>query len=119
MSKTKSEPETAPQEKAGSDCHARLVSRWVDTARSVEDQFGLLDKTLPCHPESPFRSAVWGMFDAYTQTLAKILGDENGWLEWFAFECDFGKDAKEVQFSDGETLLVVGASDLLAVMRGK
>ena len=117
MSKTKSKPENAAQEKAGGDCHARLVSRWVDTARGVEDQFGLLDKTLPSHPESPFKSAMWGMFDAYTQTLAEILGDQDGWLEWFAWECDFGKAPKEMQFSDGETLLVVGVSDLLSAIR--
>ena len=112
-----SKPKTAPQEEAGGDCYARLVSRWVDTARRVEDQFGLLDQALPSHPESPFKAAMWGMFDAYTQTLAEILGDKDGWLEWFAWECDFGKSPKEMQFSDGETLLVVGVSDLLASIR--
>jgi hypothetical protein len=117
MIKTKSKPDPAPQEKAGGDCHARLIEHWVQTARRVEDQFGLLDKTLPSHPESPFKSAMWGMFDAYTQTLAEILGDEDGWLEWFAWECDFGRKPMEMQFSDGETLLVVGASDLLAAIR--
>jgi hypothetical protein len=95
----------------------RLLSRWIETARRVEEQFGLLDKTLPSHPESPFKSAMWEMYDAYTETLAEILGDKDGWLEWFAWDCDFGKAPKEIQFSDGETLLVVGVSDLLDAIR--
>ena len=60
---------------------------------------------------------MWGMFDAYTKTLAEIIGDKDGWLEWFAWECDFGKAAKEMHFSDGEILLVVGVSDLLAAIQ--
>jgi hypothetical protein len=61
------------------------------------------------------------MFGEYTRTLAAQLSDDTedarGWLEWFAWECDFGRKPMEMVFADGETLMVVGASDLLAAIR--
>ena len=99
----------------------QLVSRWVDTAIRVQDTFGKIEKAFMASPENEIRSAIWDMFGEYTQTLAAQLSDDTddarGWLEWFAWECDFGRKPMEMVFADGETLMVVGASDLLAAIR--
>ena len=100
---------------------ARLVERWVETAIRVQDTFGKIENAFMASPENKIRSAIWDMFGEYTRTLAAQLSDDaedaRGWLEWFAWECDFGRKPMEMVFSDGETLLVVGASDLLAAIR--
>lgn len=99
----------------------RLVSRWVDTAIRVQETFGKIENAFMASPENEIRSAIWDMFGEYTRTLAAQLSDDaedaRGWLEWFAWECDFGRKPMEMVFADGETLMVVGASDLLAAIR--
>jgi hypothetical protein len=97
-----------------------LLERWIQTARRLDDTYGKLEKAFMASPENEIRGAVWGMFDQYTDVLAELLSDDPEdaleWLEWFAWECDFGRNPKEMEFSDGETLMVVGASDLLAAI---
>jgi hypothetical protein len=99
----------------------RLVSRWVDTAIRVQDTFGKIENAFMASPENEIRSAIWDMFGEYTRTLAAQLSDDaedaRGWLEWFAWECDFGRKPMEMVFADGEKLMVVGAADLLAAIR--
>ena len=99
----------------------RLVERWVETAIRVQDTFGKIENAFMASPENEIRSAIWDMFGEYTRTLAAQLSedaeDARGWLEWFAWECDFGRKPMEMVFANGETLLVVGASDLLAAIR--
>ena len=102
----------------------RLVSRWVDTAIRVQDTFGKIENAFMASPENEIRAAIWDMFGEYTRTLAAQLSDDaedaedaRGWLEWFAWECDFGRKPMEMVFADGENLMVVDASDLLAAIR--
>jgi hypothetical protein len=101
--------------------HQPLVERWIETARRVDETFGRIEAAFMANPENEIRSAIWSMFGEYTRTLAAIISDDaenaRGWLEWFAWECDFGRKPMEMVFSDGETLLVVGASDLLAAIQ--
>jgi hypothetical protein len=100
---------------------ARLVERWLETAIRVQNTFGKIENAFMASPENEIRSAIWAMFGEYTRTLAAQLSDDaedaRGWLEWFAWECDFGRKPMEMVFANGETLLVVGASDLLAAIR--
>jgi hypothetical protein len=97
-----------------------LLERWIETARRVDDSYGKIEDVFMASPENKIRSAIWGMFGEYTKVLAELISDDpedaQGWLEWFAWECDFGRKPKEMQFSDGESLLVVGASDLLSAI---
>jgi len=99
----------------------RLVSSWVDTAIRVQDTFGKIEDAFMASPENEIRSSIWGMFGEYTKTLAAQLSDDaedaSGWLEWFAWECDFGRKPMEMVFADGEKLMVNGVSDLIAAIR--
>lgn len=97
-----------------------LIERWIQSALRLDDTYGKLERAFMASPENEIRGAVWGMFDEYTQTLAELLSDDPAdaqeWLEWYAWECDFGRKPKKMEFSDGEALLVVGPSDLLAAI---
>jgi hypothetical protein len=94
-----------------------LIERWIQSAARVQDTLGKVENAFGASPENKVSSAVWRMFDEYTRTLAAQLGDDAvGWLDWFAWECDFGREPKHMTFADGEELLVVSASDLLAAI---
>jgi len=88
------------------------LERWVKVGTVVRDTLGKIEDAFMASPENSVSSAVWGMFSEYTRNLATQLGDDGKWLDWFAWECDFGRNPKEVVFADGERLLVIGASDL-------
>lgn len=94
-----------------------LVEQWQATAKEMSKQFDALSNVLGGDPGSPLQTAVWGMFSEYTKALAALVGDEEEWLEWYAWECDFGAKPQKMHFSDGETLLVAGPSDLLAAIQ--
>jgi hypothetical protein len=97
-----------------------LIQKWIDAAIRVQDTFGKIENAFMASPENEIGSAIWDMFSEYTRTLAAQLSDDaedaRGWLEWFAWECDFGRKPMEMVFANGEVLLVVGASDLLAAI---
>jgi hypothetical protein len=97
-----------------------LIQKWIDAAIRVQDTFGKIENAFMASPENEIRSSIWSMFSEYTRVLAEQLSEDDaedarGWLEWFAWECDFGRKPK-MAFVNGEALLVVGASDLLAAI---
>ena len=94
-----------------------LIDKWIKAGVRMSDAIENVCDVMMIQPESPIHSEPWHLFDAYTNALAEIIGDdESEWLEWFAFECKFGLDAKVMKFANGEELLVVGASDLYAAI---
>lgn len=90
-----------------------LLESWKREAEELHRVQKLLSDVTGSCPDSLLNAATWGMFSGYTKALAAMIDDTDGWLEWFAWECDFGNSAKEMQFSDGEKLFVVGIEDLL------
>ena len=113
-------PETAATAAEEAEDLVPLLERWIQTARRLDDTYGKLEKAFMASPENEIRTAIWGMFHEYINVLAELLSDDpqdaQQWLEWFAWECDFGRNPKEMEFSDGESLMVVGPSDLLAAI---
>jgi hypothetical protein len=56
-------------------------------------------------------------YAAYTNAVSLLVGDEGDWLNWFAWENDFGKKELQVGFSDGHKLAVKAVEDLLFVIK--
>ena len=46
-------------------------------------------------PESPVNEALDGLIQALTEATAKLVGDKDGWLDWYANENDFGRKGLE------------------------
>lgn len=97
--------------------HDVLLQKWLDNSISVYDEIEKLDSILMSSPDSPLKQAIWEMHAGYTKAVSKIIGDKDEWLNWFAWECDFGRDPKVIAFSDGETLVVCGIADLLDAIK--
>ena len=99
----------------------RHIENWIASARRIEATFGKIEQAFMAAPENEIRSAIWGMFARYTQTLAAIIESERddveNWLEWFAWETDFGSKQMEMIFSSGKSQTVTTAAQLLAAIR--
>lgn len=78
----------------------------------------LIDPVTAClglSAESPIHQAVWTLQDAYTNAVGKLVGDEGRWLNWFAYENDFGRKAMEAGVK-GDMRPIKDLDDLLWVM---
>ena len=96
--------------------YGNKLDLWQEAARELEAQFDKIDEVLPTPPDTSFKSAAWEMFDVYTDALAELVGDTGEWLSWYAWECEFGRNAEEWEFPDGWKIMVVGPSDLLSAI---
>ena len=68
-----------------------FLQRWQDSYNNLEAAYEPLTKAFGATYEGELPDAVWGMFDAYTELLAGILGDTQDWLQWYCFETEMGK----------------------------
>jgi hypothetical protein len=100
----------------------RHIENWIASARRIEDTFGKIEQAFMAAPENEIRSAIWGMFARYTDTLADLIGSERddvqNWLDWFAWETDFGKKPLQMFFASGKSQTVTTAAQLLAAIQG-
>ena len=94
-----------------------LLQRWQDSYNSLEAAYEPLTKAFGATYEGELPDAVWGMFDAYTNTLAHALGDTEDWLGWYCFETDMGKKDMRVFIPEvWDNAPVKNVSDLYTVI---
>ena len=62
--------------------------------REFSDEFDAAREPLLLAPESPLVEPMWRTQSVLIDTLEKLVGDEYGNVNWYAFECNFGRDAK-------------------------
>ena len=83
---------------------------------------------LACGAEidSPRWSAVYGLLDAYATLIAdQIQPDHLGidqiteWLDWWAFECDFGAKPKQAGLVGQEMREIRTLEDLLWIIEAR
>ncbi len=56
--------------------------------------------------ESKALRPTWVLFDSYTDVLAKLIGDDLGWLKWYAWDNNFGKSKMKAKASNWKNLKV-------------
>ena len=71
------------------ECMAMLQA-WEARHKQIDALISSLGALAPA-PESPLIEAIWGLFDDYTRAVAMVVGDASEWMNWFAFENDFGE----------------------------
>lgn len=113
---SKSTPKTEANHDAVKRQVLPLVSLWVERGKELHRTQDATSATLMASPEAPLFKAAWECFVGYTKNLAEIIGDDDGWLEWFAWECELGQKPMEMTFANGERLMVCGVEDLIDAM---
>lgn len=79
------------------------LQRWEQIQREAEAVWNKLEAvTGYTDSESPLGRAVWGTFDAYTRTLADLIGDRAEWLEWYHLENQMGARGHEASARPGQ-----------------
>lgn len=94
----------------------RAIERWAASGRAVAEQMEAFAGLVGCDCDSPMIAAIWHARDAHTNAVALLVEDEGDWLAWFAHECDFGAQPREVIFKSGQTVMVDSVDRLIDVI---
>jgi len=71
------------------------LTAWKMQIDKSNEMVDTLITPLMLSPESPLYSTIWALQGALTRAVAKNVGDESEWLDWFASENNMGERAGE------------------------
>lgn len=71
------------------DVTARL-EKWAATLAEFDRQIDAFSALTRAETDSPLMDSLHRMEAAYTDAVAEQVGDADGWLTWFRWECDMG-----------------------------
>ena len=94
-----------------------LLAEWSETYEKLRTEYDALRKIFDLSPECKMSNAMHGMFECYTRALALLVGDDCGWLEWYAWENDngtSGMQAKAENWKEGRKIR--NTEDLLSLI---
>ena len=74
-----------------------LLTDWQKHHAAMDRLFKGFAMYIGLEVEGPMFETVYGLFDAYTGTLAVEVGDFGEWLNWYCSETDMGKRSKAVE----------------------
>lgn len=94
-----------------------LLQEWVDCVRRADDLRDTVAATFGTNPESKFDDAIEQNLQAYTRMVAKQVGDEGEWLDWYRFENDFGEKGLEAGPNNAPHRKICNIEDLLWLIK--
>jgi hypothetical protein len=92
------------------------LERWAAHKGELDRQFEALRALMGCGVEAPLPDAVWRLWDSYTDTVSKLVGDTDDWLPWYSMENAMGAKGLEVQSLGGRSKKIRTLRDLAAVI---
>lgn len=90
--------------------------QWQHRYNDWQAQYEALRTLTQCGPEAPIATAMGLMWDAYTDCLAREVGDTADWLSWYCWENGMGTKGLEATGADGKTIRVRTAAHLARVI---
>lgn len=97
--------------------HSVLLEKWSDRYEELRAEYNALDKIFNLSPESKMSNAMYDMFESYTEALAILVNDQDGWLNWYAWENDNGASGMSAKASNWkEARPIKTTEDLLSLI---
>lgn len=93
-----------------------LLLEWQRVYNDWQVQYEALQTLTRCGPEAPIALAMGRMWDAYTNAIAREVGDRNDWLDWYCWENDMGAKGQELTSTSGKTIKVTTVVHLARVI---
>lgn len=67
--------------------------------------------------ESAFCNVGGQLLDGFINLLSEHVGDKCFWIEYFVFDCDFGKNPQNLHFFNKETIRLDSVEKLWKVIK--
>jgi len=78
----------------------QFINEALTAMMVLSDEIESAQKPLILNPESPLVEPVWRTQALAVDALEKLIGDKDQNINWFVFECDFGRDSKQAGCKD-------------------
>ena len=92
-----------------------LFLRWILRLPAVPRP-EVLQALTKCGSEAPIALAMGRMWDAYSACVAREVGDESDWLDWYCWENAMGAKGLTVTSTSGKTIKVRTVAHLARVI---
>lgn len=94
--------------------YSDLLANWAAKRSRLDAEYAKLKCLFGADPECSPVKAMYDTFGHYTKVLAKLVGDDDGWLDWYSWENDNGAAKLEAKASNWqEPKPIVTTDDLL------
>lgn len=78
----------------------RRLEAWAAVLAEFDRQVDAFAALTTAPADGPLLDAIYRVEAAYTDAVAAQVGDVDGWLQWFRWECDMGKKPLEARRHD-------------------
>lgn len=96
----------------------RILERWESTVTKTDQQMANMHRSIGLQPDGALMTFLASTLDELTKTVAELVGDCSGWLDWYHYENDMGDRALEAGPS-GQLRKIRCLEDLLWVIEVK
>ena len=93
----------------------KALKDWENRRKDLDSKIAQLEDLMGIAPESLFLDAVRRTQERDRTITSLIVGDDEGWLDWYCYENSFGADGMTVRHS-GRDILVPTVESLLEVI---
>jgi len=90
----------------------KRLEQWKRKYEEFTEVYDAFNKLTGIMPECELMAPIFAIWEAYTESVAELVGDNYEWLKWYEYECDMGKEPKEAFLSDGKWAYVKTIEDL-------
>lgn len=78
------------------------IAAWQARMQELEKQYGTILDTVGGGYDSPLGDAIAKVMDAYTDAVALSVGDDDEWLHYYRYDCEWGNSPQTVTIGDPE-----------------
>ena len=85
-------------------CNQEFLKEHLYKLRTFSDHISHMND-IGMDLEGPLMKPLFETLEFTTKLLECLYEDNNQWIQYFMYECDFGRDSKEVSIDENKFLL--------------
>lgn len=82
-----------------------IFKKYLETLKEQSDKYNEMAKYIGLTPESDISNPIYTLIDSYVDVLKHLYEDNLEWIDYFIWECDWGKRPGEVSINGEELIL--------------
>jgi len=90
----------------------KRLELWKRKYIEFTEVYDAFNKLTGAMPDCELMAPIFAIWEAYTESVSELVGDNYEWLKWYEYECDMGKEPKEALLSNNQWIEVKTIEDL-------